>query len=113
MPGKGGSVNVIVLPVYVYASVVPLIWNVPFKNIKKLSDAGSICVLPPDCVVNAVSTPSKVTLPTLIWKSGDVDTVLVTLLRLPDPPAVVPTAVVTIAHSVVIVDAISVQSFVS
>ena len=65
--------NVIVLPVYVYASVVPLICNVPLRNIKKLSDAGSTCVLPPDCVVNVVSVPSKVTLPTLIWKSGVLD----------------------------------------
>ena len=113
MPGKGASVNVIVLPVYVYASVVPLICNVPLRNIKKLSDAGSTCVLPPDCVVNVVSVPSKVTLPTLIWKSGVLDLVLVTLLRLPAPPAVVPTAVVTIPHYVVIVDAISVQSLVS
>ena len=58
------------LPVYVYASLFPLICNVLFKNIKKLSLAGNICVDPPDNVVNSVSTPSNVVSAIPIWKYG-------------------------------------------
>ena len=43
-----------------YALVVPLICNVLFKNIKKLSEAGKDCVDPPDFIVNVVSDPSNV-----------------------------------------------------
>ena len=71
------------LPVYVYAWSVPLTCNVLFKNIKKLSLAGNICVDPPDIVVNDVSIPSSVSLPTFTWKNGCVDAVLVIPVKFP------------------------------
>ena len=87
------------LPVYVYASLVPLICNVLFKKIKKLSLAGNTCVDPPDNVVNDVSIPSNVTVSTFTWKYG-VDAVVFTI------PFKFPVFVPTFTVIVVVVTAV-------
>ena len=78
-----------------YASLVPFICNVLFKNIKKLSLAGNVCaeLNPPDVIVNLLSLPSNVTSDTPIWKVGVIDAVLVIPVRF---PVLVPTFTVIV-----------------
>ena len=75
-----------------------------FKNIKKLSLAGNICVDPPDFVVNVLSFPSNATSETPTWKNGCCDVVLVIPFKL---PVLVPTfTVIVVAVTAVIATAV-------